>query len=91
MGECVQERERRKERNRNGERFIATFVDISKVIVLSQNKNVRTRTSRHNSSSSRFHKLDAKSLFGFFSLLFLMLHTIHWLLVLSGLAIPTIG
>lgn len=29
------ERERRKERNRNGERFIATFVDISKVIVLS--------------------------------------------------------
>lgn len=36
MGECVQERERRKERNRNGERVIATFVDISKVIVLSR-------------------------------------------------------
>jgi len=27
---------RERERNRNGERFIATFVDISKVIVLSR-------------------------------------------------------
>lgn len=91
MGECVQERER----NRNGERFIATFGEISKVIVLSHMRD-KTRMFEQERRDIIIVVVGSTDwmqshCLAFFSLLFLMLHTIHWLLVLSGLAIPTIG